>query len=98
MPFVRYISNDVSQDHNHQYDPLHFPVHQPIRHNPVETVVQVQALSSYVDGNSSPLQCRPPYLIGGSTETLPFSHLQQADEPPPDWQSSLYFPFSTGDQ
>ena len=103
MPFVRYLSNDgreLSQDDSHQYDP-NFPVH------PSQSSGNGgQGSSSYVH-DDSPLQFQLPVFMalgsstvapGGGAEVLPFPHLQPTGESPPDWLSSSYFPFSTGDQ
>ena len=104
MLFVRYLSNDgreLSQDDSHQYDP-NFPVH------PSQSGGNGgQGSSSYVHEDDPPLQFQFPYFMalssstvapGGGAEVLPFSHLQPTGEFPPDWLSSSYFPFPTGDQ
>lgn len=105
MPFVRYLSHDgreVSQDDGDDHFDPNFPPHltQSSEHGG-------QSLSPHVHADPSPLQFQLPYFMsfssstvapGGGAEVLPFSQVQPTGEPSPDWSSSSFFPFSTGDQ
>jgi len=104
MPFVRYLLHDgreVSQGDSHHFDP-NFPAHLPQSNESGG-----QTSSSDVPGDSSPLQFQLPYFIafgsstvapGGGAEVLPYFQLQPPGDPPPNWLSHSFSPFSPVDQ